>query len=322
MYGPGDVRRLQKAVARNLTVPHRFVVMTDDVASFANDANITALPLPLATHIPNTCFVRLFTFAPEAKAILGDRVLRIDLDTIVVGNLDSLVRRNEDLVMWRNPTRWWMEGRGEIANETKYGFWCGGLLLHRTGTMPHLWSQFDPKNPQAKDDDHYLSDVIGSSCAYWDQMDGVYRYITNDAWRLSGVVTALPDNAKIVFFPGTEKPWLSSVIARAPWITKYMDASDISSKQRDDPRTGRPRGVDYSVGCRIAQDVVNRMDAVNVYDVAVVIACLVTTISQLSSNNMRRISRDDIFSEVCRIMDSGVIGVRTELVEVPRDMWR
>ena len=296
--------------------------MTDNLEAFANDANITALPLPLATHVPNTCFVRLFTFAPAAKDILGERVLRIDLDTIVVGNLDSLVRRNDDLVMWRNPTRWWMEQHRELANKEAYGFWCGSLLLHTTGTMPYLFSQFDPKKPGAIDDDHYLSKVMGPHCAYWDQEDGVYRYITNDMWRLSGVVSTLPENAKIVFFPGTEKPWVPSVIARAPWIKQYMDQNEIISKQRDDPREGgRQRGFDFTAGCQIAQEIVNRAGAVNLYDIVVAMACLTITMTQ-SRGRVRAPSRDEIFYEVSRIMDSGVIGARTELVEVQSETWR
>jgi hypothetical protein len=224
-YAADHVRLPQRMVARHLSIPHRFLVVTDRTELFADDRDIAAVPIDWTTHVPGTCFVRLFTFTPQARDVLGARVLRIDLDTVVVGSLDRLVDRHDDLVLWRNPARWWME-KTQLhyahRKEHPYGFWNGSLLLHRCGTMTQLWSEFDPKSLPAVDDDQYLSLVLGREVPYWDQDDGVYRLENgHPRWQGSGVVGTLPENARIVFFPGAKKPWLPEVLESAPWINQH-----------------------------------------------------------------------------------------------------
>ena len=119
-YTPDDVRRLQRMVAENLTVQHQFAVITDRPELFADDANIRAIPIDKATHVPRTCYVRLMTFHPEGREMIGEKVLQLDLDTLIVGNIDHLVTREEDLVLWRNPVAFY--GRsGRLLLEVESG---------------------------------------------------------------------------------------------------------------------------------------------------------------------------------------------------------
>jgi len=220
VYQPSDVRRLKAGVARHLTVPHEFAVITDRPHLFAGDADIRAIPLAMATHVPNTCFVRLFTFHPDGARLIGERVLVIDLDTLIVGNLDLIVERDEPLVLWRNPSRIpWdkpvMPGRP---------YYNTSMVLHRCGTMPSLWTRFSPLNRHCRDDQWWLSDLLGPDMPHWDGSDGVYRLGRPDTPG-SGVVGELPRNARVVTFPGSEGKWWAPEIAKAnPWIEEHLAA--------------------------------------------------------------------------------------------------
>jgi len=219
-YGPDDVRVLQRMVARNLSVPHDFVVVTDWPEAFADDSAIRAVPIDWTKHIPGTCYVRLMTFSPQAELLLGKRVLQIDLDSVIVGSLDHLVARDEDLVLWRNPRRWCLTDP-DAGYALKLALFNGSILLHRSGTWTQMWSDFDPSCPLARDDQWWFSFRAGPGCPYWDGSHGVYRLAHVDRpW--SGVGVALPENACFVTFPGdTAKPWQPETIDAYPWIAEH-----------------------------------------------------------------------------------------------------
>jgi hypothetical protein len=216
-YTADDVRRLQQQVARHLPVGHRFAVVTDRPEMFYGDRDIHPIPIDWATHVPGTCFVRLMTFHPKGQEIFGKRVLQLDLDTLVVGDLAPLVERDEPLVLWRNPALHPSRPGRSLYNTS--------VLLHRCGTMPELWKCFLNLNKKvpAKDDQWYLSDALGPDVPHFDgQRDGVYR-IARDDTPGSGVNGALPANARIVTFPGSNGKWtLPHVAAANPWIEKHL----------------------------------------------------------------------------------------------------
>jgi hypothetical protein len=219
-YTPDDVRLLQRMVSRHLTAPHEFAVITDRPELFADDAYIRAIPIDWATHVPGTCYVRLMTFHPDGREIFGaDKLLQIDLDTLIVGSIDHLVSRDEDLVLWRNPARH-PSRPGRSAYNTS-------ILLHDLGRIPELWQAFvDMKKLgmtiPAKDDQWYLSDALGEDMPYFDgARDGVYRIAREDTPN-SGVWGDLPANARIVTCPGSEgKADNPRVLAANKWIAEY-----------------------------------------------------------------------------------------------------
>src|SRR3989304_2641053 len=190
-YGPDDVRLLQRMVARYMGQPHDFAVITDRPEFFADDEHIRAVPIDKTTHVPGTCFVRLMTFSPAARETIGELVLQLDLDTVIVGGLDSIVSRTSAIVMWRNPARipW------ELPAKAGRPYYNTSMLLHRTGTLMHIWEEFDPRAPRYRDDQWLLSDKFGPNVPYWDGSDGVYRLAREDTPG-SGVSGTLPENAR------------------------------------------------------------------------------------------------------------------------------
>lgn len=221
VYGAEDVRLLQRMVARNLTVPHEFVCITDRPEMFEGDADIRAVPLDMKTHVPGKCYCRLFTFSPQARELLGERVLQMDLDTVIVGNMDAIVDRDEDLVLWHNP-------RKVPWSRTPSGppFYNTSMLLLKTGAYPQFYTEFDAeRTPKiAKDDQWLLSAVLGPDMPFWDQSHGVYR-LAVPGLAGSGIEGDLPENARIVFCPGDgRKPFYPHIQAQYPWIRDHYDA--------------------------------------------------------------------------------------------------
>lgn len=220
IYNADHVRRLQRMVARNLTMPHDFVVVTDQPEAFGDDRDIRAVAIDWTKHVPDTCFVRLFTFSPQAKDILGERVLQLDLDTVIVGNLDALIERDEDTVLWRNPRRWSL-ANPDVGYAARLAHFNGSVQLHRCGTACDVWRDFDPKAPNAKDDQWLISERFGKDCPYWDDSHGVYRLL-HEKRNHVGVGAILPENARIVTFPGsTGKPWINETVVENPWISDH-----------------------------------------------------------------------------------------------------
>lgn len=246
-YTPDDVYRLLWQVTQHCTVPHETVVVTDQPQHFAQVSKmVRPIPLDRSTHVPGTCYARLMTFHPNGRELFGgDAFLQIDLDTLIVGNIDHLCRRQENLVLWRNPARvpWepldLPQGVGGMSDLDDNGkriwrinqsrcFYNTSILFHRLGSMPRVWENFVGRRAEgyalpAKDDQWYLSDLFGVNCPYFDgERDGVYRLGREDTPG-SGVAGTLPDNACVVTFPGSNGKWTQPEIREAnPWISAYL----------------------------------------------------------------------------------------------------
>jgi hypothetical protein len=82
IYDASWVGKLQRGVARHLTLPHRFVCLTDMVRD-VQSAGIEAIPL--ATDWPGW-WAKLNLFATPRDGV----TLYFDLDSVVVGSLDAI----------------------------------------------------------------------------------------------------------------------------------------------------------------------------------------------------------------------------------------
>lgn len=225
---PEDVRIWRNMVSRNLTVPHRIVCVThrpDLVEDF-----IEVMPLDPEKHVPGTCCVKLQAHKIGGVAKEGDRVLLMDIDCVVTGSLDDLVQRDEPAVFWRNPNF-------EVGG--RRGFLQGSMQLFTVGTTDILWRDFDPKTTpgwmnrrfggaeQAWISERLCDDYPEPgwewSVPVWDESWGVYG-----AGRLfngrpdKGVRSELPENARIVFFPGDRSQTQPEVQAQHPWIARHF----------------------------------------------------------------------------------------------------
>ena len=110
VYPAQYVNILYRAVQRNLSLPHRFVCLTDDPEGLLPE--IEALDLPRA-GIPDAFWTdkgiwgKLALFQSDLHGLQG-RALFLDLDMLIVGSLDEMFTHNEDcsFVSVGNARRW------------------------------------------------------------------------------------------------------------------------------------------------------------------------------------------------------------------------
>lgn len=211
-YDESYVHELKRRVEKNLSVPHEFVCISD-----RRIEGVKTLELDWTTFIPATRFAKLSLFRPDGP-LKGRRVLYLDLDTVLVDSIDPIVDRKEDLVLWRNPN-FGQKGRA---------FYNTSIMLHTVGTRPEFWERFNMQAVRQMyqatgwggTDQAWISHLASRDEAHWTDADGVYGH-----GRLGDVAqgagTKLPDNARIVFFPGGRTQRTPEVLAKSPWIKDY-----------------------------------------------------------------------------------------------------
>ncbi len=124
--GARYVGNLQRAVERHLSLPHRFLCLSD-----ADDPNVRPLPHPGLKG----WFNKLSLFKPGVFAD-GERVLYIDLDTIIAGSLDEIAAYAgefamlEDLVFPNQLASGVMAWRGGFGAEIWQSYARAGYPSH------------------------------------------------------------------------------------------------------------------------------------------------------------------------------------------------
>lgn len=212
-FNHDHVRILKSMVERNLSIPHRFVCVTDDVID-----GVECVPLCWEKHVPGTCFIRLQMRKPGwAKSIGATRCLSLDLDMVVVDKLDPLVNRQEDCVWWRNPN----------FPKPYRAHYQTSMQLFDAGSRPELWTHFDPKETPkwvnwrfGGAEQAWVSEALRWDEATWDHRDGVYGAGRLGDWNSEASVE-LPSNARIVSFPGNREPSQEAVQEKHPWVKEH-----------------------------------------------------------------------------------------------------
>lgn len=203
-FSADAVNRLARQLSKHLSIPHDVVCITDRPSGI--DSSIRILPLWEEHANLGGCWRRLRAFAPGMLEIIGPRFAWIDLDSVVVGNMDEILGRTEDLVLYR-------------SNSIESTLYNGSMLLMNAGARAQVWDRFDPATSPGlvRDagltgtDQAWISYVLGPDEAVWDASDGVMHF-TRDC------IPDLPDHARIVFFPGPQKLHMPNARRHAPWI--------------------------------------------------------------------------------------------------------
>lgn len=217
-YLPEHANIWARMIHRNLTLPHRFLLLTDRVK-----ARYDPLIQPVALwedlrdfrfsswrpEFPQ-CWTRLKAFSEEARSVLGERFVSVDLDCVVTGILDALFDRSEDfLICRRAPLR-----RQDVKNRYQ-----ASMFMMTAGARRKVWNDFRGEKsleairakyvPEAAKkflatDQGWMLYRLGKDEAGWSTEDGVYFW----PWlRANDRINQLPENARIVFFQGETKPW-------------------------------------------------------------------------------------------------------------------
>ena len=198
-YRPEHVYALQAMLQRYLTIPHRFVCITDQPGNLDCDT-YPMWPFPsidVRRGRPNNyqC-LRLFDKAEDVAGAPGRMLLVLDLDVLIRDNIDHLVTDDDFKAV-----------RG-LHSPYNSSVW-----LLRAGAHKGVWDCFDPEGSPRLLEEHTDPDGrrwIGSDQAWmsymipdaptWDRGDGVYHYLRHCR-------RGPPKGASLVYFAGNVYPW-------------------------------------------------------------------------------------------------------------------
>lgn len=186
----GWIDALQRMIDRNVTVPYRFVCLSN--------TRVPCERIPLENNW-DVWWSKVELFRP---GLFEGRVFYLDLDTIIVGNIDELLEREEKFIALKpfNPHK------GLLRN-----YFASGLMSWEAdGTYDFIYEKFaeDPVEyrRQFRGDQDYMSHIVsreGKSFARWQYLvPGIYsykRHIHNGAIKT--------ENAKVICFHGNPRPW-------------------------------------------------------------------------------------------------------------------
>lgn len=178
------------------------------------------LPNVTGQHLPS-CYRRLKLFDRETQTSLGiatgERIVSIDLDSIILQPLDDVFDRIEGTQC--NFAGWGVRG---TFHQTVYNgsFWSFKAGNH----LQHIWSGFDPKTSPRK---ALTSGFLGSDQG-WLSMNFArdpntcpIRFPDFASYPREVKRTAVLDRrTKVVFFHGSRKPWHAEEMKRQPWIIR------------------------------------------------------------------------------------------------------
>ncbi len=228
VFRPAYVNVLARMVATHLPEHHRFICVTDETSGFSSDVEVVQMPraaqdlatlvTPHGDKFPSS-YRRLWTFSADAR-LLGERVLLLDIDCLIVSDMGRLVIPQADFVGWRV--------RPPPGGPRRFG---GGTWLHRTGTRTHVWERFiaDPQGSirQASaagyrgSDQAWISYCLSESEASWPEPSGIFcaqdyrparrpvSRVRSRRFRPAAPPPSVPPGAIILHMNGATgaKPW-------------------------------------------------------------------------------------------------------------------
>lgn len=201
-YSAVHVHRLRDQLAKHCTFEYEFKCITD----MAEGLEVDTYPLWEDRKEMGGCYRRLKLFHHSSLDI-GQRILSLDLDCQVIGDLKPLVRREEPAVFWKSFTS------RTIIN--------GSMWLCTPGCHDSLWDKL-PDNARQITDNRRLSGSdqawimynLGQQIPSWTARDGVLA-LKRDCRKK---INRPPPHGRIVMFPGAPKPWDSMAKRFWPWV--------------------------------------------------------------------------------------------------------
>lgn len=211
-YGAGHVNTLQRMVAANLSVKHRFVCVTDKPEGMECET----VPLPEVPHIEGRPrnFAKLYAFEEKfQRSLKAKRVILLDLDAVICDDIGPLVQHEAPFAIMRGTVS---RHGGQLAPYNSSFWTC------KTGKLGRVWESFGPgvkpeldkvvmlgRGPAIGSDQVWIARQVPDA-PMLDEVDGLYQYCSMEP--------GVPDNARIVFFAGDVKQWSDAVWRSKPSV--------------------------------------------------------------------------------------------------------
>lgn len=224
-FGPEYPNRLHAMVARHLSLPHRFVCMTDDPIGLA--PGIEARPLPDFDDPggPERGWRKISTFRRPLFDLTGP-TLFLDLDIVIVGSIDCLFQHAGEFLIIKDWVRPWRP----TGNSSVYRF--------EAGAHPELLDRFQREAAQVRrevrNEQEYISGELhrAGKLGYWPREWCVsFKYQCMAKFPMNRwVKPRIPAGARIVVFHGHPTPreaidGVTTKITRhvhpTPWVSEH-----------------------------------------------------------------------------------------------------
>lgn len=224
-FGPEYVNRLRAGLARHLHLDHNLTCVTDDPRGL--DGDIRTLPITEFQNTPR-CRRRMAQFSRAFASKVGERILSIDLDVVLVDDITPIVNRPEPLVCWK------------VAHAQVFS---GSFILMNAGVLDGLYRQYAadpegfPRRVQPRgvpSDQAMLNYYLGndtypeySTVPYWTEADGFVTYFGEgyEAFEAMGVgprYRNLPDGVRIVVLGSADKAVMDE--GRYEWVRRHWSS--------------------------------------------------------------------------------------------------
>lgn len=185
MYRADHVNALRRMLRTHLHCEHRLICITDDAKGVECETYpLWDNPVDISGR-NNYTKLKLFDVADQ----LGERILYLDLDCLILDDITSLTQCDDDFVIAR-------------GGKCPYN---SSLYLLRSGTHKQVWNDFDPveSTKQVDKQKYYGTDQVWlylkiPGARTLGREHGIYMYTQ----RNKSI-----DGARIVFFPIATKPW-------------------------------------------------------------------------------------------------------------------
>jgi hypothetical protein len=201
-YSTDYIDKLDAGVSRHLKGPHQWMVWHPEL----EDRHLI---------LRSGCFARLRMFDPawqqKMGMVPGDRVVCLDLDSVVTASLDALFERHETFLV--------LQG-ANAANPCPFN--CSVFML-RCGYHEEVWADFSLEAAKRvpyhdfPDDQGWLWHKLPDAKGWRAGKDsGIYAF-QKPGWPAG--TTFLPAGARLVVFPGWRDP--AKFAARVHWIQQH-----------------------------------------------------------------------------------------------------
>jgi hypothetical protein len=191
IYTPEWVRKLRDGVARNLSLPHRFVCLSD--------VDVPCDRLPLVNGWPGW-WSKLEAFR---YGLFVGPVLYLDLDTVVVGSLDRIADHPHRFTMAHEYYRPDFLCSTAMAWHGDYSFIYDAFAADPKGLM----EQYDHRLPGGRiGDQAFIEDQLNLDGAYVETFRDLFGERSIASYKVHRCENEPPNDAAAVAFHGSPKP--------------------------------------------------------------------------------------------------------------------
>ncbi len=235
IYSARHVNVLYKSCLKFVDIPFKFTCITDNTKGLYKD--IETVPVWNDYEKYGWCYRRLKTFSKEMIPILGERILSIDLDCLIMKNITSLIDNDEDFMIWK-------------SNTPRSPF-SGSMWMMNIGVYQDIWDDFKEKDLIKTKHAHYKyqnrhalnagfnvgSDqswlnykLSNKNFKYWTADDGIHLF--RNLFNKKSSSSNKFNESKIIFFSGASDPSQKNLQSKFPWIKKYWNILKSKPKKK------------------------------------------------------------------------------------------